>query len=486
MKRRKTIITTLLAIFLIAATMFTLTACGGGKAGSVAGTYTNEIIDGDGKIEITLDVKKDGGFSYLAKESGGLETSEYGLTGTMSVDENKKITSIELNDIANALLNAKNTFLGNILPAEELDSSYYLELSAINGIIGDYLKQCVIFGDDYVMLLVYGGNIQIMYKEGAEKLAKDTVVQFYTEKDAMDLEGSLSFISGYKRETYETDYYFVKDAFDLTDSTGKSDFIEELTESSYAFITDRLGNVEAASPEIQDVSDFDLTTAGKKTGVIKYKSAGSVVEKQVTYTVVEAEEDLPCYQLKNYELVNDNSTYELDDVTYVAANTELFSLGWRIKYNTFDSSTYVYEQINEENCTGDAKVIDIVGYDKTKTGYQLITVKYKGIEIEQSIFVYSDTVNPVVYVYSPYGSKVVITAPAEGSTDVYTADYTNAKIKIVKADGTETEETVAKVNAVNMDELKNYENGDEITFAYQYVFDGVTYTFYFDIQVEVK
>ncbi len=485
MKMRKTMITTLLAIFLIVATMFTLTACGGGKAGSVAGTYTNEIIDGDGKIEITLDVKKDGGFSCSVKESCGLEANEYELTGTISVDENKKITSIELNDLADVLLNAKNTFLGNILPAEELDSSVSLEITAFNGIIGDYLKECVIFGDDYVLLLMYSGDSQIMYKEGAKKFAKDTVVQFFTKKDAMEFESGLSFI-GLKQETYETDYYFEKGAFDLTDATGKSDFIEELTNSSYAVVIDRSGNVNVTSPIIEDVTGFDLTAAGKKTGVIKYKSAGSVIEKQVTYTVVEAKEDWPRYQLKNYELVNDSSAYELDDIEYVAANTELYSLGWSIEYNTFASSEYVYEQINEENCTGNAKVIDIVGYDKTKTGYQLITVKYKGVELKQAIFVYSDTVNPVVKVYRSNDSKVVITAPAEGSNGEYTADYTNAKIKVKKADGTIEEKTVAKVNAVNMDELKNYENGDEITFAYEYVFDGVTYTFYCDIQVEVK
>lgn len=484
MKRKKTIITTLLAIFLIAATMFTLTACGGGKAGSVAGTYTS-VIYGSHKTEITFTIEKDGKFSLVTVENDGFTSEETSITGVISVDENKEVTACSIDDILEAMVGRKSTFLGNILPDEEIDSTDYLELSVMSGIIEDYFKDNIVFKDNYI-LFEMGDNPQIFYKKDTEKLAKGTVLKFYSQKDVMELEGGLSSLLGSKKETYETDYYFVKGAFDLTTEIDKNDFIDGIAyESNVLKVTDIYGNVRKTIPEIKGISGFDLTTVGNKTGVIKYQDRDKVVEKTVTYTVVETGEDLPINQIKEAYLVGSSSSYKLNKVVYVSQDTEAYNFGWRIRTENYDYDT-VYVKIDQENCTGDTKVIDIVGYDKTKTGYQLITIKFKGVELKQAIFVYSDTVNPVIEVYGSYGSEVVITAPAEGGNGEYTADFTNAKFTVKKADGTTETLTATKEDAVALVAWKDYEDGDYIDFVYKYTFNGVEYSFYYEIRVSIK
>lgn len=478
----KKVLNYILAICLFLPSIFALTACGKTSTPeqealkSVAGIYTNAIIDNE-KTEYTFDLKEDGSFTYTTKEFDGIEISIYTMSGTLKVDKDKHVTDVKFNDIITGFVPVES-ILGTILPQEELGLSEKYEAMLIEELYNILFASGINFQQDY-MILDLIGNVTIMYKADATRLNEGTVLSFITEKEYYDANSVYSDIMGTSTPKYETDYYFEKDCYDLTKDEDKADFIEELEDASTIIISDYWGNLNSDTPTIKSISDFDITTAGVKTGTITYESNGVEVQKQVSYTVVENKENLPINQVKELKLRDKNNS-TLDDILFVAKDAEFYSLNLKLRATTYDYDTNTI-LLNEENCTGDSKVIDIVGYDKTKTGYQLVTVKYRNAECKQSIFVYSEEVNPVINAYSPSASKVVITKTSTG----YDIDYSNAKIQVKTADGASTEESLTSNQVINQKQLKDYEDDDYMTFSYNYTYNNTTYTFYVNVRVQV-
>lgn len=483
----------LLVICLIVPSLLLLTACGETSEDkalkSVAGIYTNVVVEdiyGDiMKSDYTFELKENGEFKFVQKRSEGIESEEVVLVGKLSVDKNKNVTDVKL-DSSVDFMSSGDSIFGVALPDDEkADLSEYYENQFYTELYNKILESGMSFNQDY-MVIGLAGDYILMYKDGATRLGKDVVLDFLTQKDLYDLESTLAVVYGESLPTFETDYYFVKDAdFDISTEEAKNDFISELQSGSYIVVTNYLGNAEMVGATISDVSGFDLTTAGTKSAVVKYQSAGSVVEKQVSYTVVEDQDGLPMNNVKEIEVV-DSTKYDLDDVVYIEAGTELYTLSWKVEYRTYASSTRKYINIDQENCEGTTKVVDIVGYNKDQTGTQIVTVTYRGKQYKQLVFVYNDTVNPVVEAYALSGSQVVITKTANGAEYDYTIDYSSANIVLKKADGTTSKESLTAAQAIGLDQLQNYDNGDEIIFGYNYTYNNVVYTFYVSVEVVIN
>lgn len=478
---------------LLVPSLLLLTACGetpeDKAAKAIAGTYSNVVVEdryGDlCKMEYSFELKENGQFTFSQKKLMGIETQYATLTGKMSVDKNNNVTDVKL-DSSVGLGDSVEAIFGVDLPYDEdTDLSAYYENLYMVDIYNTFMENGLTFNQDY-MIFGLSGEYIIMYKEGASRLAKDVVLDFLTQKDLYELESIFAVLYGESLPDFTADYYFVKDAeFNISTDAAKEDFIAELQGDSYVIVANRLGNLEMKGATISDISGFDLTTVGTKNATIKYQSAGNVVEKQVSYIVVETSDDLPMYNVKEIELVDSSKSY-LDDIIYVAADTELYTLGWKVEYRTYASSSRKYVEINQENCEGTEKVVDIAGYNKAQTGVQIVTVTYRGKQYKQLVFVYNATVNPVVEATALGGSQIVITKTANADAFDYEISYANAKIVLTKADGTTAEEALTAAQAINLDELKNYENGDEIIFGYNYTYNNVAYTFYVEVEVVVN
>lgn len=477
MKKTKTLFT-LFAIFCLSITAaFTLSACETNHADSVAGTYIYEYVS-DYKQTTTLTVNKKGNFTLESKTYDGGEYSEAKLTGNLIVDENKQVTSIKCDDILTVA--GGNEYLFGMLLPSDYDAAGDEE-TLILKLIGDKIADIISaeFSDDY-MILGTSGSYIVLYKDGATKIENGTVIRFNTEKQlnqngSIDLEALIFGIES-KSPQYESDYYFVKDQYALTTDEGMAEFIEELEYSSEIIRADKFGDLESAEPEIVEVTGFDLTAAGTRNGVIKYKSGDNTVQKTVSYTVVEKEDELPLEQLYSFEL------RYASEVNYVAKGTKLYEKDWELGYTTFNSKySNKYLNVNEENCVGENKVIDIIGYDETQTGVQTVTLKFRDEEIKCTVFVYDDTVNPVINAYIT-GNAVI-----DKNGDNYTMDCSRLQFKLTKADGSvETITTVTQEQAVNLIDLKDYDEDDDIVFAYEYQFGGQTYTFYCETSIIIN
>lgn len=490
MRRKKSLVTLLFAASALT-TVFAFAACEEDNAGGVddpiltptndaslvAGTYKNTLIDSE-KYEYTLTVENDGAFELAMKETDGIYVRNAKLGGALSVDDDRNVTALKLTDIS-GIAGGEDYVFGNLLPSNTYDS---IEMEYILNMLGDKLSDFVTldFSETYLMMDM-GYEPMILYKEGAERLARDTELSFYTEKDLAQLEGlSISDILMGDTQTapYESEYYFVKNAHDLTSEEGKKAFNEELSEKTRLIVADYLGNPQNVRAEVKEATGFDLTKTGTGNGTIKYAIGENTVSKSVTYTVVEKEEALPLNQLRSLEArYGDNA-----QLYFAEKGTKAYALGWELRYQSFGDYGTGYIAVNEKNCSGDTKVIDIVGYDENKTGYQAVTVKYRGKEVNFAVFVYDDTVKPVRAV--SISGKVVIKKTNDGTKDVYTLDCSGAKFSLNKYD-TSDEVTFTAEDAVNLDELKNYKDGDTISFVYEYEFDGKKYTFYAEADVEI-
>ncbi len=326
----------------------------------------------------------------------GVESSTSTIKMHIVVDEDKNVTDVKLVDLDD--YKSLDYVFGTLIENES-SADMMLEIKLILGMIGDTLTDYVSFdfGDGYVVM-ESGGTPSILYKDGAKRLAYDTVYAFMTEKEYTVKEISLSsliMLGSTRVPSFDGDYYLLKnDAFDLTKAEDKAGLLETLSDLSLAVKVDHLGYLEYSGVEIVDASGFNLATVGTRSGVIKYKSAGVTVEKTVTYTVIEDREvEHPLYQASEARY---NSIF--NEVTYVEKGTELYNRGWEITYELFTrhDSDNVKVSINEENCTGDTKIVDIIGYDKTKTGLQTVGIKFRGYEKKITVFVYDETVNPVI------------------------------------------------------------------------------------------
>lgn len=456
---------------------------------AVAGTYSNVVLKEDTndavKNQYVFDLKDDGAFTYDMTTFDGIKTRSVEIRGELSVDENKNIVDMEVLDIGNSTSGAGYIF-GNILPPDEVEQE--VTLAGYKLMFQQWMRSGVSFHGDYMIVNLYE-DCSIMYKDDATKFAKDTVFKFYTAKDMNQAKGEFMSVMGYTVPSYEYDYYFVEDSFNLTNAADKTAFIEEIEDSSWMLSTDRFGGLNIEYASLEGISGFDLTTTGVRNGVITYKSNGANVEKEVTYKVVESDDELPENQLQEGELKKSSgessSSSDLKSVEYIVAGTEIYELGWKFSYQTFDYDGATLP-INEANCTGTDKIFTIEGYNKDATGYQVVTIQYLNKKCQQAVFVYNDTVNPVINAYTVSSSKVVITKTTVEGVDNYEIDYSNAKIELKKANGDTTQEVLTAAQTVDLGELKDYEGGDKILFAYNCNYGDYAYTYYVFVKVTVN
>lgn len=484
----KKIVKFLLTVCLIIPAVVIMPACADGDAqalAEVSGTYSNYVISNDCKTDATLKIEKDGSFKYTSQDIYGIETSTISLTGKIAVDANKKVVSCEFDDILKAASSVE-TVLGNVLPQQDnlYGSSGYLELALLQNYLGDIIKDGIRFNKDYVILSLSSYSCAILYKEGAQRYAANTVVGFFTKKDAYDLRRAMNDLNGYFTPNYKTDYYFVKNEYDLTKAEQKQLLMEYFNNYSNVIITNADGSCDYEEVEITDVSGFNFSTVGEKTGTVKYFDGKKDVEKSVTYTIVEKTDDLPENQIATCKIV-DGSNSEFS-VKYVEKGTEIYTLDWRYKYKTFSSgsssSSYSTILINQDNCTGANKTITVSGYDKNKTGYQVVSFEYNDKACQQAIYVYDETNNPVTSITAADTASVIINKATDGTC---TIDLSNAKIKLMHANGDEVMANLTSAQTFNLLELNTYATGDYISFAYKYQFANKTYTFYLNVYVEV-
>lgn len=497
MEKKRTFKTLLAAVLVVLAAVFALTACDEGGvpdvppleetnyAELVAGTYKSVEIDYGERTVTTLTIEEDGDVVMETCTDDGVESSTSTIKMHIVVDEDKNVTDVKLVDLDD--YKSLDYVFGTLLENDSADMM--LEIKLILGMLGDSLTDFIDFkfGDDYVVM-DSSGTPSVLYKDGAKRLAYDTVYAFMTEKEYTVKEISLSSLMRYGSmiaPSFDGDYYLIKnDAFDLTKAEDKAGLLETLSDLSLAVKVDHLGYLEYSGVEIVDASGFDLATVGTRSGVIKYKSAGVTVEKTVTYTVIEDREvEHPLYQASEARY---NSIFY--DVEYVQKDAELYNLGWKITYELFtrNDSDNVTVSINEENCTGDTKIVDIIGYDKTKTGLQTVGIKFRGYEKKITVFVYDETVNPVIsmsLVSKSTGSTPEVLVKKNGES--YTLDCSDLQFKTKKADGTYANVDVAATDAIETYALKDYEDGDYIYFVYKETFDGKEYCFYDRVKCKV-
>lgn len=486
----KKFINYLLVLCLIVPCFFVLTACDSGNVpASIVGTYSNAYVDfGMESIKntISLDIRNDGSFTYSISESFGITEGCLEIDGKIVFDENQQVKDVEIYNLIDGIAGAKESILGNILPKQllDIDPDMYYEMMIMQNMFGDVLKEGLYFGNDY-LVLTFGtsSTYQVLYKSTAKKFAENDFITFYTEKDYYDLRNSMYVATNQKVLTYKTDYYFIKNSYDLTDATEKADFIKTLNSESEVLVANKYGFGRIDDADIKDIEGFDLTTAGEKVGTIKLQINNANITVSVTYTVVEDPSGLPDNQIEKIKVINDSSSSF--DIDYIEKGTDIYSLGWQLSYETFNSSSKKYVDLDETNCTGNEKLVTITGYDKTKTGFQLVTFEYLGEKISQAVFVYDETVNPVIDISYITDAKVVITKTTVDTQTTYSIDYTNAKINLIKADDSEVEQRLTANDTVELQDLSTYENEDDIYFAYNYKFGGKTFTFYVAIEVEV-
>lgn len=480
----KKFLNAMLTLCLIVSCMFMLTACGGddgsGKnyADAVAGKYSGTVYDiysssSSEKNTTVLDIKEDGKFTLTTTTVRDVSTEIVELKGSMVVNKDNKVTSAKFDNFGEMVDNGAVYMFGNLMPKnEEDDSDMASMLTVIEKIYTDMFKDNLAFGDSYVLFML-GDNIQILYKENTQKLAKNTVLRVFTEKQYNDFEKSISYDE--KFAEYEADYYLVKNAeFDLADQVMKKELIASLSERTFAITTDYYGNAKSGNLEITDVEGFDLTTAGSKTATIKYKNQTTEVSKQVSYIVVEDEEDLPRNQVKDFKLSNNNK------IIYLNQEASLYKQGYRLEYETFGDGSSKYISVNEINCTGDNKIVTVTGYDPTKAGCQVVSFEYRGKVYKQAFFLYNEIVDPIKSISKVYECRVEITRPGN------TVRIVIPKLTINRMSGATDEDTLNMDWAINMKNLQDYENGDQILFEYKYNLDGREYSYLISVRVVIN
>lgn len=480
----KKFLNAMLALCLIVSCMFVLTACGGdngsGKnyADAVAGKYSGTVYEsyGSGSSEMNttvLDIKKDGKFTLTMTTVRDVLTEIVELNGSMVVSKENKVTSVKFDNFGQVIDSGNVYMFGNLIPKNQEDNSDMASMvAAIEKIYAEMFKENLAFSDSYV-LFILGENIQILYKENTQKLAENTVLRIFTEKETNDFEKSLSFDE--KLPVYEADYYLVKNTeFNLADETMKKDLIDILSEETVVIKTDYYGNAEFGGLEITDVEGFDLTTAGSKTATIKYMNQTTEVSKQVSYIVVESEEDLPRNQVKDFELYNNNK------IIYLNQADSLYKQGYRLEYNTFGDSSSKYVDINETNCIGANKVVNVTGYDNTKEGYQVVSFEYRGKVYKQAFFIYNETVDPIKNISKVYECRVEISRPEN------TVRIVNPELTISRMSGATEKATLTMDWAINKKNLQDYKDGDQILFEYKYNLEGKEYSYLLGVRVVIN
>ena len=462
---------------------FALLSCGGdngsGKnyADAVAGKYSGTVYEsyGSGSSEMNttvLDIKKDGKFTLTMTTVRDVLTEIVELNGSMVVSKENKVTSVKFDNFGKVIDSGNVYMFGNLIPKNQEDNSDMASMvAAIEKIYTEMFKENLAFSNSYV-LFILGDNVQILYKENTQKLAENTVLRIFTEKETNDFEKSLSFDE--KLPVYEADYYLVKNTeFNLADVTMKKDLIDILSEETVAIKTDYYGNAEFGGLEITDVEGFDLTTAGSKTATIKYMNQTTEVSKQVSYIVVESEEDLPRNQVKDFELYNSNK------IIYLNQADSLYKQGYRLEYNTFGDSSSKYVDINEINCIGTNKVVNVTGYDNTKVGYQVVSFEYRGKVYKQAFFIYNETVDPIKSI-SKVECRVEISRPEN------TVRIVNPELTISRMSGATKKATLTMDWAINKKNLQDYKDGDQILFEYKYNLEGKEYSYLLGVRVVIN
>ena len=254
----------------------------------------------------------------------------------------------------------------------------------------------------------------------------------------------------------------------------KKDLIDILSEETVVIKTDYYGNAEFGGLEITDVEGFDLTTAGSKTATIKYMNQTTEVSKQVSYIVVESEEDLPRNQVKDFELYNSNK------IIYLNQADSLYKQGYRLEYNTFGDSSSKYVDINETNCIGANKVVNVTGYDNTKVGYQVVSFEYRGKVYKQAFFIYNETVDPIKNISKVDECRVEISRPEN------TVRIVNPELTISRMSGATEKATLTMDWAINKKNLQDYKDGDQILFEYKYNLEGKEYSYLLGVRVVIN
>lgn len=492
----KKFLTTMCALCLAVPCIFLFAGCGGNNdntdtktknyASQIAGTYTNtyyvyDYPDTYNKAEATLEIKNDGSYLLTEKDIDGVMTTTTSMRGKFVINQDNSVKSMTIDNFNELMQNGiVQSFLGNVLPTEEqvYDSSSLT--SNIKENMEALLKDSISFTDSYAFIGAgIGMDNEILYKNGATKLAEGTVLKVIT---TAEYSKAVDSIYGSSAPTYETDYYIVKNAsLDLTKEDDKTGFIDTLSMSTFAYTINDLGGVSVDCLMINDVEDFDLKTVGVRTGKIKYANATETVTKSVTYTVVETDADLPENQVTKCTLV-DSAGEEVEDVIAIEKNKDIYSLNLKLSYETYKGWGQSVTII-AETCEGTNSIITISGYDKSKTGYQVVSFTYGGQTCKQAFYVYDSTDNPVVAVNLSADAKVTITKTVSGTTTTYTPTVTGTLTETtIGGSEVATPVELTMEMAVNlMSDLSMYEGGDTVLFAYT----KDSATFLFAVTVEV-
>ena len=481
----------LLMVCLVVPCLFLITACnktdteggtGTGEtnyASQIAGSYSNCMFEEDGDNHLSkniteITINENGQFKLSSQTDDGIENSYQSLKGTFTVDENKKITNVTFDNVENAL-NLSMQILGNELPIDKSEEFDEDMIKAIQKMLETFFEKTTTFGSGYMALVI--DEPIILYTANTDKLPEGTVVSTWTEKDIKLISASMMELD----LRLETDYYFQKDeVIDLTDEESMASFANSI--SLQGFVVDEDGNIDMQTLKVDSVSGLNLAQVGTGNAILKYTVNEVEHELNVTYTVVETEDQLPQNRVTKVKV-------DSEDLAFVEKGFDLYSLGLELEYATA-TSTMSYNtpiEITSENCTGENPLIVVTGYDNTKNGYQEITFTYKGASCKIAVYVYDEHDNPVVDVKVASGAKLVITKTTTGTTTNYELDYSQAKLSEVKADGTESaEKTLSSANALNLKtDLSQYEDGDSVYFKYDVTNAGETYSFYIYLEIEI-
>lgn len=477
----------LLMVCLVVPCLFFITACnkagtegGTGEknyASQIAGSYSNYVFKEDSNnrlskniIEITIN--ENGQFKLSSQTDDGIENSYQSLKGTLTVDENKKITNVTFDNVEDAL-RFDMKFLGNELPIDQSEEFDEDMIKAIQKMLETFFEKTTTFGSGYMALAI--DDPVILYTANTDRLPEGTVVSTWTEKDIKLISASMMELD----LRLETDYYFQKDeVIDLIDEESMASFANSI--SLQGFVVDEDGNIDMQILKVDSVSGLNLAQVGTGNATLKYTVNEVEHELKVTYTVVETEDQLPQNRVTKVKVDSGN-------LAFVEKDFDLYSLGLELEYETSTTSYNTPIEITSENCTGENPLIVVTGYDNTKTGYQEITFTYKGASCKIAVYVYDENDNPVVDVKVASGAKLVITKTTTGTTTNYELDYSQAKIIEVKADNTESaEKTLSSANALNLKtDLSQYEDGDSVYFKYDVTNAGETYSFYIYFEIEI-
>lgn len=486
----KKFLNVLLVVCFIVPCFFMITACNQNDPNNdknalaqIAGRYSTTYYQHGDYMEMVLSVSKDGKYSLTQTELDGVSSSVTTVDGFMTVDKNKNITSMTVNDLTDMLSGGDRYFLGNKLEVSLiLSSAEGVEIEFIGNMMAEAFKNCIKFKNGYVFIAdMEGSNAFVLYKDGQKKLSENDMLALMTTKDMYAISNAMSLLSSSKVPVYEYDMYLLQnESFDATNTEHMADLIDEVEANCRLYYINKFGEAEYSGAQITKVENFNVATAGNGTGKVTFKVADKEYVVEVTYKVVESDNQKPENEIWAVELDVE------DKLSFVEQGTELTTLGWELECSKYLTSSRDYVEINDVNCTGDNKVVTISGYDKTKTGYQVVTFTYRGLSCKQSIFVYSDTVNPLVG-FDVNNTTFLTIKKSATATSV---DYSTLEFTLTYAsEKTESKEyselnadDISLVNAVAFDK---YETGDKVIVKYNYKYEEKTYTFYDEVVVNV-